>query len=117
MVYNDRTKYNEWEFLYDYSADQTAAATSGTGRGAESSAQPTGQTGFGGGGGLGGNNRGGGTNRGGGQGRGAGGGQGRGGGTNRGGGGFGQGGQTGQFPPFGAPPSPIGGGGGGGRGR
>jgi len=30
-VYNDRTKYNEWEFIYDYREDQAARARAAAG--------------------------------------------------------------------------------------
>lgn len=119
MVYNDRTKYNEWEFLYDYREDQSAAALGAAG-GQQGVAPGGGREvqggtgGVGGGGGRQGRQGGGGgfgPGRGGGAGGGRGGGgfgPGQGGGVGPGGGGFGPGG--GAFPAPGAPPQFPGGG-------
>jgi uncharacterized membrane protein YgcG len=109
MVYNERTKYNEWEFLYDYREDQSAAAAGaaggqqGTATGSGSGTQG-GRQGFGGGGGRQGRQGGGGAGGGEfGPGRGRGTGSGRGGGFGPGaGGGIGPGGGGG----FGTPGTP-----------
>jgi type II secretory pathway pseudopilin PulG len=64
MVYNDRTAYNEWEFIMDPTKIQRAGATGSTGPGGSTPAAQTGSqsgqapgrpasTGFGGGGGMG----------------------------------------------------------------
>jgi len=107
MVYNERTKYNEWEFLYDYRADQTAGAAAAP-QGGEA-AGAAGRTGRERGSGQADSQSG---SFGGGQ-RGRGAGQRGGGRGGFGGGGFGggPGGQPGQFPPTGPPRAP------GGRGR
>lgn len=43
MVFNERSKYNEWEFIYDYRQEQSAAAASAAlGAGAGSQANPLG---------------------------------------------------------------------------
>ena len=43
MVFNERTKYNEWEFIYDYRQEQSAAAASAAlGAGVGSQANPLG---------------------------------------------------------------------------
>jgi predicted lipid-binding transport protein (Tim44 family) len=43
MVFNERTKYNEWEFLYDYRQEQAAAAASAAlGAGAGGNRNPLG---------------------------------------------------------------------------
>ena len=48
-IYNERDKYNEWEFIYDFSKDRTGAGQLATMMGQpQQSQQPTGIPGFGG---------------------------------------------------------------------
>lgn len=91
LVYNERTAYKEWEFIYNQTQDPTYAATRATqGGGGQGGGGQGGGTGMGGNSGRGGGGTGGGNN-----GRGGGGGAGGGGGTGGGGGGRGAGGQGG----------------------